>query len=133
MREGWKTVTLGDIAQIKGGKRVPNPPSLCPALEQQLTASLLEFETLDEAWPKGRTAVERAQIGRELEDRITCARAETLADAAAQLRRLAAITEAEDGAGLHSVLSLPDARRLVTSVLHAVERAVEAERGEAAA
>ena len=40
-----------------------------PVLEQQLTERLLAFELLDEAWPRGRTAIERAEIGRELHDR----------------------------------------------------------------
>jgi hypothetical protein len=68
-----------------------------PALEQRLAERLLDFERLDEAWPRGRTAIERAEIGRQredalsgivtLRDRIARGRAETLADAAAQLRR----------------------------------------------
>ena len=40
-----------------------------PALEQRLVDRLLEFERLDEAWPRGRTAIERAEIGR-LDDRF---------------------------------------------------------------
>ncbi len=35
-----------------------------PALEQRLTERLLAFERLDEPWPCGRTATERAEIGR---------------------------------------------------------------------
>ena len=68
-------------------------------LEQHLAARLLALERLDEAWPRGRTAIERAEIGRQredvrsgavaLRDRIVTARAETLADAAVQLRRRA--------------------------------------------
>jgi len=74
-----------------------------PALEQRLVDRLLEFERLDEAWPRGRTAIERAEIGRQredalsgiaaLRDRIVTARAETLADAAVQLRCLAVMAE----------------------------------------
>ena len=45
------------------------PSETLPVLEQRLTERLLDFEHLDEAWPKGRTAVERAEIGRELHDR----------------------------------------------------------------
>ncbi len=66
------------------------------ALDQRLAERLLDFECLDEAWPRGRTAIERAEIGRQREDapsgivalrqRIVTARAETLADAAVQLR-----------------------------------------------
>ena len=65
---------------------------------QRLAERLLYFERLDEAWPHGHTAIERAEIGRHredalsgivaLRDRIVTARAETLADAAVQLRRL---------------------------------------------
>ena len=33
------------------------------SLEQRLTERLLNFERLDEAWPRGRTALERAYIG----------------------------------------------------------------------
>ena len=75
------------------------PPEILPALEQRLVERLLDFERLDEAWPRGRTAVERAEIGRQREDvlsgiaalrgRIVTSRAETLADAAVQLRRRA--------------------------------------------
>ncbi len=53
------------------------------------------YACLDEAWPRGRTAIKRAEIGRQrgdalagivaLRDRIVTARAETLADAAVQL------------------------------------------------
>ncbi len=70
-----------------------------PALEQRLAERLLAFDRLDEAWPRGRTAIERADIGRQredalseivtLRDRIVTARAETMADAAVHLRRLA--------------------------------------------
>ncbi len=73
--------------------RMPGPSETLPALEQRLTDRLLTFELLDEAWPKGRIAVERADTGRRSEDalsgivalgdRIVTARAETLADAAA--------------------------------------------------
>ncbi len=30
----------------------------------------LAFETMDAAWPKGRTAIERAEIGREREEAL---------------------------------------------------------------
>ena len=123
---------------------MPGPSESLPALERHLAGRLLDFERLDEAWPCGRTAFDRAEIGRHredalsgiaaLRDRIITSRAETLADAAVQLRRLAAMTEAENGAGLHSLLSSPDVRGLVASALGAVERAVEAaEIGEAVA
>ena len=81
----------------------PGPSKPLPALEQRLTERLLAFERLDEAWPQGRTAVERAEIGRQREDalseivalrqHITTGHAETLADAAMQLRRLVVMAE----------------------------------------
>ena len=39
------------------------------AAEQQLAGRLLAFERLSETWPRGRTAIERAEIGRQLHDR----------------------------------------------------------------
>ncbi len=48
------------------------------------------------------------------------ARAETLADAAVQLRRL--VVMAEETPRPRALLASPDARRLVTSVLAVVER-----------
>ncbi len=47
---------------------MPGPSETRPVLEQQLTERLLAFERLDEAWPLGRTAVERAEIGQQRED-----------------------------------------------------------------
>ncbi len=41
------------------------PPTRLVTLEQQLAERLLDFERLDEAWPSGRTAIERAEIGRD--------------------------------------------------------------------
>ena len=71
---------------------MPAPSESLVALERQLAAALVRFETLDTAWPKGRTALERAEIGRRREEalseimvlrhRIATGRAETLADAA---------------------------------------------------
>ncbi len=71
--------------------------------EQQLAGLLVQFELLSEAWPKAPRAVDRASIGREhsqaldkigsLQYRIIVLRAETLADAAVQLRRLEAIVD----------------------------------------
>ncbi len=72
-------------------------------LEPQLAGLLVQFEVLSEGWPKAPRAVNRARIGREhsqaldeigaLQQRITVSRAETLADAAVQLRRLEAIVD----------------------------------------
>ena len=72
------------------------------AWEAELHELLLEHERLEAAWPKGATAVDRARIGRRLEDvlddiaeiheLIADARPRTLAGAAVLLRRaLAAI------------------------------------------
>ncbi len=40
-------------------------------LEQHLAARLLALERLDEAWPSGRTAIERAEIRRQREDALS--------------------------------------------------------------
>ncbi len=84
---------------------MPDPSESPAVLEQRLTERLLDFERLDEAWPRGRTAVERADTGWQREkalseiitlcQRIATSRAETLADAAVQLRRLAIEAETE--------------------------------------
>ncbi len=37
-------------------------------LEQRLVERLLDFERLDEAWPRGCTVIERAEIGRQRGD-----------------------------------------------------------------
>ncbi len=42
-----------------------------PALDQRLAENLLDFERLDEAWPRGRTAIERDGIGRQREDALS--------------------------------------------------------------
>ncbi len=82
---------------------MPAVSETLPALEQRLTQRLLDFDRLDDAWPRGRTAIERAEIGRHREDtlsgivalrvRIVTARADTLADAAVQLWRLVVMAE----------------------------------------
>ncbi len=43
---------------------MPTASETLPALEQRFADRLLDFERLDEAWPRGRTAIERAKIGR---------------------------------------------------------------------
>ncbi len=43
---------------------MPDIPQTLVALEQRLAERWLAFERLDEAWPKGRSAIERAEIGR---------------------------------------------------------------------
>ncbi len=106
-------------------------------LERELETLLVEYESLSLAWPKEPHAVARAEIGRQVEDAlgriyelhraITRAQAETLPDAAVQLRRLAALF---DGQGA-SILSLQaalegqneTAQRLLASALAAVEAA----------
>ena len=42
-----------------------------PVLEQRLAERLLDFETMDAAWPSGRTAIERAEIRRQREDALS--------------------------------------------------------------
>ncbi len=106
-------------------------------MERQLESALLEYESLSQAWPKEPHTVARAEIGRKVEDAlgriyelhraITRAQAETLPDAAVQLRRLAVLF---DGQGA-SILSLQaalegqneTAQRLLASALAAVEAA----------
>ena len=46
------------------------PTETLAALDQHLAARLLALERLDEAWPCGRTAIERAEIGREREEAL---------------------------------------------------------------
>ncbi len=84
------------------------------------------------AWPHAPHGLDRAKIGCErqdtfseigrLQERIIEAQAITIEDAAAQLRRLAAMTEPENGAGLRMLLVSPDVRRQVAPVLAVVER-----------
>ena len=98
---------------------------------EQLASLLVQFEVLGEAWPMAPRAVDRASIGREhsqaldkigsLQHHITVSRAETLADAAVQLRRLEAII---DTGGMLSI-DWCGLTRLVSSIRGTVERAVE--------
>ncbi len=44
---------------------MPGPSESLVDLEQRLAERLLTFERLDAAWPRGRTAIERAEIGRQ--------------------------------------------------------------------
>ncbi len=44
---------------------MPDPSETLVALEHRLAERWLAFERLDEAWPRGRTAVERTYTGRE--------------------------------------------------------------------
>ncbi len=92
-----------------------------PALEQRLTASLLEMEKLSEARPSMPNALARADAGRqidelldeiaELQREIMLSPAVTLQDAAVKLRRLSVYLEAWEPA------------RLLAGALEAVERA----------
>ncbi len=50
---------------------MPATSEALPVLEQRLTERLLDFERLDEAWPRGRTAIERAEIGRQRKDALS--------------------------------------------------------------
>ncbi len=38
---------------------MPGPSETLPALEQRLAERLLAFALFDEAWPRGRTVIER--------------------------------------------------------------------------
>ncbi len=96
---------------------MPASSETLPVLEQRLAERLLAFERLDAAGPRGRTAIERAEIGRHregalsgvvaLRGRIVTARAETLADAAVQLRRLVVMAN-RDGHLPNGRLLAPD-------------------------
>ena len=57
---------------------MPAASETLPVLEQRLAGRLLDFDHLDEAWPRGRTAIEQAEIGRHRED--TLSRIVTLRD-----------------------------------------------------
>ncbi len=101
------------------------PAADLPTLETRLEARLIELERLHQVRPSLPDALGRAGAGQridELLDEIAVLQqevekspAETLADAAVQLRRLAAWI---DGAN-----EVPE--RLLASALRAVERAVE--------
>ncbi len=96
-----------------------------------MTASEEARTRRNAAWPHAPHVLDRAKIDRRredalsqivaLRDRIAGGRAETLADAAAQLRRLVVEAEAE-GPSLRGLLAEPDACGLVASVLAVVER-----------
>ena len=83
----------------------PANPDLV-ALEQQLVGLLLEYEILRAAWPKAEHVLDRAKIGRQvndildrihgLEKEIASAQAHDLAGAAVQLRRTLAALESHD-------------------------------------
>ena len=82
-----------------------HPDAALIAHEAELEALVLEWQQLDAAWPKGKTPMERWQIGRrhqaylirirELHRDIAEAEAKTLAGAAVQLRRLRAVLDDE--------------------------------------
>ncbi len=40
---------------------MPDPSETLPVIEEQPVECLLDFERLDEAWPRGHTAIERAE------------------------------------------------------------------------
>ncbi len=94
-----------------------------PALGQRLEARLLDLDRLQRERPRAPRVLQRAEMGRQIDDalaeirelerQIALARASTLADAAVQLRRLAAWIDGETPA------------RLLASALGAVEKAVE--------
>ncbi len=101
------------------------PAADLPSLETRLEACLIELERLHQVRPSLPDALSRAGAGQridELLDEIAVLQqevekspAETLADAAVQLRRLAA--------WINGANEVPE--RLLASALRAVERAVE--------
>ncbi len=50
---------------------MPSPSETLPVLESRLTERRLDFDRLDETWPRGRTAIERAEIGRQRDDTLS--------------------------------------------------------------
>ena len=50
---------------------MPAASETLPVLEQRLAERLLAFERLDEAWPRGRAVIERAEIGRQRKDALS--------------------------------------------------------------
>ena len=50
---------------------MPGLAESLPVLEQRLAERLLDFERLDEACPRGRSAIERAEIGRQRKDALS--------------------------------------------------------------
>ncbi len=102
------------------------PAADLPALETRLEGCLIELERLHQVRPSLPDALARAGAGQRIDElleeiavlqqEVEKSPAETLADAAVQLRRLAAWI---DGAN-----EVPE-QRLLASALRAVERAVE--------
>ncbi len=106
-------------------------------LESELEDLLIEYDSLEAAWPNGRHVLVRAKIGRQaanallhiadLQHAIATTPARTLPEAAVHLRRLAALFEGWDNP-LRRLL-MPDhdngetARCLLASALAAVETA----------
>ncbi len=64
---------------------MPEPSETLPILEQRFAEHLLAFVLLDKAWPRGRTAIARAEIGRQ--------RNGVLAEIAALQERIATMVE----------------------------------------
>ncbi len=107
---------MGSVSERKPAISVPmredvpaalkEPGAGLVELERELEALLVEYDSLSRAWPKEPHAVARAEIGRQVEDAlgriyglhhaITRTQAETLPDAAVQIRRALAAIEAHD-------------------------------------
>ncbi len=90
--------------------------------ERELHSLVIEVDELYAMWPKGKGAVERARIGRRIDDAlarvseiygvITSAQPVTLQGAAVQFRRALAMLEDKD---------IAVAQRLIDSALNVVE------------
>ena len=97
------------------------------AAEAEMQALAVEIETLRALWPVGDTAIRRAKIGgclnsacerlADLYGMVSAARPETLAGAAAQLRRALVVVEDSDRME----------HRLIASALAVVEACAAAE------
>ncbi len=113
------------------------PSATLVEMERELEDLLIEYDELEAAWPKGRHVLVRARIGRQVADALSriadlvndiiTTPARTPAEAAVQLRRLAALFEGCRNP-LRRLLQPDDedgeaARRLLASALAAVEAA----------
>ena len=110
---------------------MPGPSETLPVLEQRLTERLLAFELLDEVWPRGRTAIERAEMGRERAENspptFTILNSRETLQARFRQRRPPLAAGADEVWKVeeprpHALLAPPDMRGLGVSFLAVIER-----------
>ncbi len=114
---------------------MPAASETLPVLEEQLVQRLLAFECLDEACPRGRTAIERrSACGARCPGSPPFGTASSPPEPRDPARRRGAAPVVAPGLNQtehfeprqHALLAPPDARNLVASVLAVVEREVDA-------